>query len=116
MLEVGVVLGLLALVVGAPVVLSLWPWEYVFGGGWALVAIGMALGVPTGFWYHVALYRRLRPHGPLPSGWWWHPTQLHGRLSEAERPGVLVWFLLGGIGFLIAIGGVLLVAVGLVRS
>ncbi len=110
------VVGLMALLVGAPMVVSVWPWEYLFGGGWILVVVGLALGVPTGFWYHVLLYRRLSPKGRLPRGWFWHPVNLHDRLTADERAEVLVWFFLGGVGFVIAIGGALLVGVGLVRS
>jgi len=91
------------------------PLEWVLSAGIGCVALGMLLGVPTGFWYHVRLYRALRAHGPLPARWWLRPTALHADLSGPERAAVLRWFYLGGAGFLLTAAGCacVMLAVGL---
>lgn len=93
---------------------SLVPADALLTAGGVLTGIGLAIGVPTGFWYHVALYRVLRPRGPLPPRWWLHPVPLHGELRETERASVLRWFLVGGLGFGVVVLGCLLVVLGLV--
>jgi hypothetical protein len=95
-----------------PALVTWLPWEATFGLGLALVLLGMAIGVPAGALYHVRLYRLTRPTGT----WWLRPTTLHPQLGEAERPRVMGVFKLGATGFIIAIAGCALVAVGALRS
>jgi hypothetical protein len=116
MLELGLVLGVLAGVVGSAALLALAPWWWLFGGGLALVGLGMLVGVPAGFFYHLALYRMLRPRALLKRGWWLHPTGLHAALSADELHRLRGWFFLGGGGFIIALAGCLFVAIGALRS
>lgn len=112
-------LGVVALVMTLALVGGLGPlvppeqWTLV---GAVVTGIGLAAGVPTGLWYHVALYRRLQPRTSLPPRWWLDPVALHARLRPDERRGVLTWFALGGIGFAIVVLGCVLTAVGLVRQ
>ena len=73
--------------------------------GTGTLALGLLLGVPTGFWYHVVLYRVVAAKGPVPSRWWLSPSGLHGRLSEAELGRVTFWYRTGGIGFVLSLGG-----------
>ncbi len=105
MIETGIVLTVVALLSGV----ALAPMPWVLNSAAALLAFGFALGVPTGFWYHVALGRALRMHEELPAGWWLRPTSLHGKLQPQDRPQVLRWFYAGGVGFVFtALGCVVL--------
>jgi len=81
----------------------------------ATMCFGLALGVPTGLWYHVALYRVVAPKVSLSRTWWMAPSELHRHLTEAERRRIFRWYRLGGVGFVLsvvgglaAIGGLLL--------
>jgi len=112
-IELLVVLGLLVALVGSAIVAALVPWTALFAlGVWSTVA-GLALGVPTGFWYHVALARSL---SPAPPRWWLRPVALHARLDAAGRRRVMPWFYAGAVGFVITVFGLVLVAVGVWRS
>jgi hypothetical protein len=115
-IEIGLVLALLAGTVGVAALLSAPEWDLLFGGGLSLVVLGMLIGVPAGLYYHVLLYRTLAPRGALGRAWWLHPTGLHARLGAADRPRVMRWFGVGAVGFVLAIGGCVLVFVGALRS
>lgn len=110
LLVLGAVLALAALGLLGPLVPTAW-W---LAGGVACTAFGLALGVPTGFWYHVRLRACLRARGELPPRWWLRPVALHGRLRAAERPEVLRWFFAGGVGFVLTLAGCGLVVLGVV--
>lgn len=102
-----------AALVAVPGLLAVVPWDVTFGLGVSLVALGMAIGVPAGALYHVQLYRAVRPTAPR---WWLHPTGLHPQLKDGQRGAVMRWFKIGALGFLLAITGCLMVAVGAWRS
>lgn len=106
MTEAAIVLGLvIMLVVVGTLVVSL-PWTAIVFAGAGLIAFGFVLGVPTGFYYHVALYKRLAPRKALPERWYWSPVRYHALLRDDERSSVLCWFYLGATGFtLIVLGG-----------
>ncbi len=91
------------------------PLEWILWAGVVCTTLGMAIGVPTGVWYHVKLYAALRPRGALPERWWLHPVALHDRLDPEDRPQVLRWFYTGGVGFVVtALGcGLVMLAVAL---
>ena len=110
--ELGLVAALLGALVALPALFTVVPWELAFGGGLALVALGMAIGVPAGALYHLALWRALKPA----RGWWLHPTALHPRLGDGHRGRVFFWFRIGAAGFLAALLGCALVAVGALRA
>jgi hypothetical protein len=78
-----------------------------------MLAVGLAEGLPAGLWYHVVLRRILAGRGPLPSRWWIHPTRFHSQLTPEEYRRVRVWFLLGGLGYTLAVGGGLAAIVGI---
>ena len=80
--------------------------------GLLLLVVGLAEGLPTGIWYHVVLYRILIRRSPLPSRWWIHPTRFHSQLTPEEYRRVRLWFLLGGLGYTMAVGGGLVAIVG----
>jgi hypothetical protein len=112
MLELGLVLALLALLALAGFLLPLLSWLALIELGAVAIALGLALGVPTGLVYHVKLARLLSARAELPPRWWLAPTRLHERLRGAERRAVLSWFYLGGAGFVITLGGCGLVVAG----
>ena len=95
-------------------VVPLLPAEWVVEAGWRCTLAGLALGVPTGFWYHVRLRAVLAAHGGLEPRWWLRPATLHPRLPAGERPRVLRWFYAGGLGFVLCALGCLLVGAGVV--
>ena len=113
MIELGVVALLVAGLVAVPALFAAVPWDVTFGLGISLVALGMAIGVPAGAMYHVQLFRAVRP---TRSRWWLNPTRLHDRVPDGMRGGVMRWFRVGAVGFVLAIVGCAMVAVGALRS
>jgi hypothetical protein len=88
------------------------PWETLYYGGiWVAVA-GFVVGVPTGFIYHVRLFRVLNPRGALPRGWYWRPLRFNSCLHREERAGVMAWCYIGGLGFAIICLGLLMMGAG----
>lgn len=84
--------------------------------GLAIFLVGLIEGIPTGFYYHVVLYRTLNNRGKLPRGWWWSPSRYHVHLTPGEYRKIRRWYFLGGVGFLLCIiGGVLAIA-GMVQG
>ena len=81
--------------------------------GLIMLVAGLVEGVPTGFWYHVVLRRILVKRGALPRRWWIHPTRFHSQLTPEEYRRVRLWFVLGGIGYAVAVSGGLAAIVGL---
>jgi hypothetical protein len=116
MLELALVAGLLVGLVGLPAIMTVVPWDLLLGGGVILIAAGMIVGVPAGLYYHLLLYRVLAPRAQLVPLWWLSPMSLHPALTDGERPRVLRWCYLGAAGFVIAMTGCLLLAVGALRS
>ena len=112
--ELGIVIGLLALLVGGAAAVAHFAWYEVFAAGWLAIAGGLALGIPTGFLYPVLLRRALLRRGPLPKRWWVNPTGLHRDFDRGEA--FYVWMVLGAIGFVISIVGCALVLVGALRA
>jgi hypothetical protein len=110
------VLGLLAALVGGAAFLSYTPWDWLFGGGLLMSILGLMLGVPTGFSYHLRLYRSLRPRGALPPRWWISPHKLHPQLSDEEKRHVMRPFYYGAAGFVVSVVGCVLIAYGAWRS
>jgi hypothetical protein len=82
--------------------------------GLFILAAGIIEGIPTGFYYHVVLYRLLHRRGRLPAGWWISPSQYHVHLTEEEGRQVRRWFFLGGLGFLLCIVGGMMALSGMV--
>jgi hypothetical protein len=79
----------------------------------ATMCLGLAVGVPTGFWYHVILYRVVSPKIPLPRRWWMAPSALHVYLTDAERRRINRWYRIGGVGFVLSVVGGLAAIAGL---
>ena len=87
--------------------------EVLFGVGLLCVGLGCAVGFPAGFYYHVVLFRLMRTHGEVPSGWYWNPTRYHPLLSADELASVRPWFVLGAAGFMVIILGCLLIGLAI---
>jgi hypothetical protein len=73
--------------------------------GVGALLVGLLVGVPTGFWYHVILYRCVSPRIPLPRGWWLSPAALHRHLTAAEARRIAPWNRVGGLGFVLCLAG-----------
>jgi hypothetical protein len=73
--------------------------------GLGTLLLGLAVGVSTGFWYHVMLYRFVSAKVPLSRTWWLSPSTLHRHLTDAERRGITPWYRLGGVGFVLCVAG-----------
>lgn len=114
MIEALLVLLAVGLLSGLALVGPMLPPEWVVAGGGVCTILGLLLGVPTGFWYHVRLRACLLRRAELPQRWWLRPVRLHERLEAAERPEVMLWFALGGAGFGLTILGCFVVGVGVV--
>ena len=83
--------------------------------GVGALLLGLAVGVPTGLWYHVILYRCVSAKIALSRTWWLSPSALHRHLTAAEARRINPWNRIGGAGFVLclvgglaAIGGLLL--------
>ena len=98
------------------VVVAVLPWPWLLAAGAVTTGVGLAFGVATGFWYHVALARALAPAGALTPRWWLRPVPLHARLDEAGRQRVLPWFYAGAVGFVVTVAGMGLIALALAAS
>jgi hypothetical protein len=81
--------------------------------GLVTLALGLLVGVPTGVWYHVLLYRILSLRMALPPRWWWSPVDLHPHLTEQEMTRLKPWFTIGGVGFALSLVGGLAAMAGL---
>jgi hypothetical protein len=116
MLEATLVLGavaavglavLLATVLTAPVMIML---------ALGALLLGLVVGVPTGFWYHVLLYRIVSARIAVPRRWWLSPSALHVHLTDAEQRRIWLWYRLGGIGFVLSVIGGLAAIAGLLMA
>jgi hypothetical protein len=116
MLELWLVVLVLAAVIGGTALLALAPWWWLFGGGIALTALGLLVGVPAGLFYHAALWRALRPRQELGFRFWLHPVAFHSALTDDERRRAMPWMYLGAAGFLAALIGCVFTGIGAWRS
>ena len=84
--------------------------------GLSTLFLGLVMGVPTGFWYHVILYRVVSAKLPLPRRWWLSPSALHTHLTDAEQRRIKPWYRIGGVGFVLSVAGGLAAIVGLLMG
>ncbi len=73
--------------------------------GMATLGLGLLIGVPSGFWYHVVLYRYVGPRVPLARTWWLSPSNLHRHLTDDEQRHIALWYRIGGVGFVLCLAG-----------
>jgi hypothetical protein len=114
MLEVAFVLAVVAALglLGLPTVVFSLQFPTVIG--LATLLLGLVVGVPTGFWYHVVLYRIASAKTPLPRRWWLSPSDLHACLTDVEQRRIRPWYRIGGAGFVLCVVGAVLAIVSLV--
>jgi hypothetical protein len=112
MLEALLVIAFLAALAGGALAWSALAVDAILVAGLWLVAVGLALGIPTGFWYHVELRRVLLTSGALPARWWLHPTRLHGAIPRERWWRVMAWCYAGALGWLLSFAGCCVFALG----
>ena len=105
MLEGIIALGIFALYAIGALLFAFLDWEHALWGGLGSIALGLVFGTPGSIFYHVQLKRVLRARGPVPPGWYWHPTQYHATFNADERRAVQPSFVAGVVGFLALLGG-----------
>src|SRR5437763_747749 len=115
MSEILVVGGILGVTGAAVWAHGAFAWQTLLQAGAAAIAIGLAVGVPAGFYYHLRLYRILSQRLELPKTWWLFPDRLHAHLSESERKSIQPGYALGGAGFFLFLAGALACVLGLLR-
>ena len=115
MIELLMVLGVMGALAGLGA-LALVAMETLVVVGGAMIAIGLALGVPTGIIGHVRMYQVLKPLDRLDPGWIWRPIAHNERLPEANRREVLAWCYAGGLGFGVFVLGAVVAGAGIVRA
>jgi hypothetical protein len=115
-IELALIASVLGVIIGVTALFALVPWYILFGTGVGLIGLGMVLGVPTGFWFHVLLWRVMRERGMVVPRWWLRPMSVYERLAPGDRRRVNPWLYAGGAGFVLAIAGCALFAVGAFRS
>jgi ABC-type antimicrobial peptide transport system permease subunit len=113
MLEATLVLGALAAVGLAVLLVTLLTAPAMIMLALGALLLGLVVGVPTGFWYHVLLYRIVSARIPVPRRWWLSPAALHVHLTDTERRRIWLWYRLGGIGFVLSVAGGLAAIAGL---
>ena len=112
MLEALLALAFVAVVGGSALAWCAFATEALLLAGLWLVGAGFALGIPTGFWYHVELRRVLLESGALPARWWLHPTRLHGAIPPERWWRVMSWCYAGALGWGISFAGCCVFALG----
>ena len=85
--------------------------EIMIEFGLWILAGGLLIGLPSGVWYHVTLYRALNRRMKLPAGWWRAPVTLHAKLTPSEFQPIRPWFVAGAAGFVLCcVGGLAAIA------
>ncbi|UCE87825.1 MAG: hypothetical protein JSU66_08995 [Deltaproteobacteria bacterium] len=92
------------------------PLHWIAAAGALGIVVGLLIGIPTGFGYHVALGRVLGARGDLPERWWMRPTALHDALEPHELERIMPWFYVGGAGFALTIAGCVAFALAALRA
>ena len=113
MLEIALVLVGIAAVGLGGVAGAIFTSRLLTGIGLGTMILGLLLGIPTGFWYHVVLYRLASAKASLPGTWWLSPARFHVHLSSAEQLRIRPWYRVGGIGFVLSVAGGLAAIAGL---
>ncbi len=103
MLEVVVV----ALLLGALAAFAWVPWTVLIQVAGLCAVLGLAIGVPAAFVYHVRLRTCLLRAGRLPRRWWVQPFAHHRLLPAGDLEWVLPPCLVGAGGGALAFFGCL---------
>lgn len=101
------IVGMLALVMLLPKFISGW---VLLKASLVMVVVGLAVGIPAGIQYHLVLVKHWP--GARPKRWWIDPSSLHVRLLDSGRRAIKPWWVLGGLGWWVAMAGCLVAFVG----
>jgi hypothetical protein len=113
MLELALALVAVSVVGLVALLSTIFSYSLVTVVGLTTLVVGLALAVPTGFWYHVVLYRFVSSRVPVPPTWWLSPSNLHRHLTDAEHRRIRPWYRIGGFGFVLCVAGGLAAIAGL---
>jgi hypothetical protein len=113
MLEITLALAAVTALAMVGLLLTVVSYGVVTLAGFTALAVGLVLAVPTGFWYHVVLYRSVSSRVAVPPTWWLAPANLHRHLTEAEHRRIRPWYRMGGLGFVLCVAGGLAAIAGL---
>lgn len=111
-LEIWIVASILALFFTISL-MSYFSAAIIMTTGTTFIALGLILGIPIGFYYHLLLFQRKKLLGRELKGWWISPRRYHEYLPEKERRILDRWFWIGAVFFNIAMTGCGLVVLGL---
>lgn len=84
--------------------------------GLSALLLGVMIGLPTGLWYQMTLYRLRAKKRPIPQRWWLSPSNDHAQLAREEITRIRRWSLLGVLGLFITLAGGLAAMAGLLLS
>jgi hypothetical protein len=115
MAELGIAFAVVMLFVGIVVAVALVPVMSLVWVGVFTIVGGMALGLPAGVGYHVAMHRGLLASALSAPKWWWSPVRYHAQLTPASRRRVMPWFVAGVAGATLAFAGCAILVVCLFR-
>lgn len=113
--EIGIVLTILSVMAVSVLSHYFLPVEILLKFGFALTGLGLILGLPTGFYYHIFLYKILKKRINLPYFWWFSPLKYHAYLVKYEFKRLKIWFQIGALGFFISVAGCFIVFLGLLK-
>ena len=116
MLEITLVLLAVVVVGLGGVIGSMFTPRIVTATGLGMLILGLAVGIPTGFWYHVVLYRLASAKVRLSRAWWLSPSALHRHLTDGEQRRITPWYRIGGVGFVLSVAGGLAAIAGLLME
>jgi hypothetical protein len=114
-LEICIALGVVGLFVGVVMAAAGLPVLTLVWTGVAVIVAGMAVGLPAGVGYHVAMFRGLVASGVDAPKWWWSPVRYHEQLDDKSRESVMPWFIAGVVGATLAFVGCAILVVCLFR-
>ena len=115
MLELGIALAVVCLFGGVVVAAAAVPVLTLIWVGVATIIVGMALGLPAGVGYHIAMHRGIAASGIEAPKWWWSPVRYHEHLDTNSRRTVMPWFVAGVLGATLAFMGCAILVVCLFR-
>lgn len=105
MLEIAIAVGTVGLFAAVVLVVGHIQLITLIGASLWMIVIGMAVGLPAGAGYHVAMHRGLSDSGVSAPGWWWSPVRYHAQLDRASYRRVFPWFVAGVAGAGLALTG-----------
>lgn len=114
-IEILIVFSAFVVLLASGLAVVLLPWQFLLISGFVAMGLGLALGIPTGFYYHVLLRRALLKKPPIPKQWWLHPTRFHDQVKDDGARRLFVYFYLGAAGFFLILAGAFIAMLGVVR-